>query len=192
MKICSVDGCGGLYRARGYCGKHYERWRAHGDISVRNTRYGPVDYTKRIFSRFKKSETGCWEWQYSKSHDGYGLFGMNGLQRYAHRVVYELLVGKIPDGLTLDHLCRNRCCVNPAHLEPVTLLENMSRGESFCAKNKRKTHCLRGHPLFGDNLRLKNREGSIRRVCRACHREDYHRRKDDNAASRMETAGAIT
>lgn len=87
----------------------------------------------------------------------------------AHRVGYELYVGKIPDGLMLDHLCRNRCCVNPKHLEPVTNLENVRRG--IAAQRNREirlamTHCKRGHPLSGDNLYIN--PGSGQRVCRSC------------------------
>lgn len=86
----------------------------------------------------------------------------------AHRVVYEELVGPIPDGLMLDHLCRVRHCVNPEHLEPVTNRENVLRGEGHSAKAARATHCLKGHPYAGENLRILSNGW---RRCRACHRE---------------------
>jgi hypothetical protein len=90
----------------------------------------------------------CWLWKAARNPKGYGIFG----KLKAHRVAYELLIGPIPERHTLDHLCRNRACVNPAHTEPVTNKTNILRGISFSAQNARKTHCLRGHPLTGDNL----------------------------------------
>lgn len=114
--------------------------------------------------------TGCWLWQGNIDTKGYGRFGHEGRSCYAHRVAYELLVGDIPEGLVLDHLCRVTACVNPAHLEPVTRVENIMRGEGYCATNARKSHCPQGHPLEGDNLM----SGLDYRRCRTC-RNIYRR-----------------
>jgi hypothetical protein len=108
----------------------------------------------------------CWEWTASRLH-GYGQSWMGGRLRYAHRVAYELLLGPIPESLYIDHLCRNRGCVNPDHLELVTFRENTLRGFSFSARNARKTHCKRGHPFTPDNVKILAEGG---RRCRACTR----------------------
>ena len=111
----------------------------------------------------------CWEWLGPKDWDGYGLFRRNTTtSARAHRLSYEFLIGPIPDGLVIDHLCRNRACMNPAHMEPVTNGTNVLRGYSGSAKNARKTHCKRGHPLSGENLRVNGNAGE--RICRICQR----------------------
>src|SRR6185312_10945036 len=93
--------------------------------------------------------TGCWLWTGTLHRGGYGKMGRgratDGVD-YAHRISWELFRGPIPIGLTIDHLCRVRCCVNPDHLEPVTLDINSRRGTGLMATNLAKTHCPRGHP----------------------------------------------
>jgi len=96
---------------------------------------------------------------------GYGTIYANGASRLAHRVAYELVVGPIPDGLHIDHLCRRPICVNPAHLEAVTQRENTRRGNGATARNGRKTHCPAGHEYTDGNTYLA-RTG--RRTCRSC------------------------
>lgn len=129
----------------------------------------------------------CWPWIMAKDHLGYGVWRKGGWSesRMAHRRMYELIVGRIPEGLTLDHLCRNRSCVNPDHLEPVELRENILRGDNPCAQNARKTHCPRGHPLAGRNLVI----DQGRRRCREClnkAKREHMRRKRQRLASLRE------
>lgn len=110
-----------------------------------------------------QEDSGCWVWVAGKSPLGYGRFGVGSNTYLAHRIVYEALVGPVPDGLELDHLCRNPSCVNPGHLEPVTHAENMRRGA-----NANKTHCPNGHEYTPENTHIRS---SGWRQCRACHRE---------------------
>ena len=110
----------------------------------------------------------CWLWTGYKKQ-GYGHFDVKRKHIRAHRLVYEALVKKVPEGLQLDHLCRVRHCVNPRHLEPVTQKVNILRGMGTGAINARKTHCKRGHPFLGKNLRvvIGEKQGGDR-VCREC------------------------
>jgi len=109
----------------------------------------------------------CWEWTGAKIPGGYASLAVPGTSQVgAHRVAYELCIGPIPGGLHLDHLCRNRGCVNPKHLEPVTSRENILRGQSPGALNARKTHCKQGHEFTAENTYVI--QGGRR--CRACNR----------------------
>ena len=92
-------------------------------------------------------ESGCWEWVGGMSDVGYGLYTNKKKTMGAHRMMFMRSGGVIPEGMVLDHLCRNRACVRPDHLEVVTHRENLLRGEGKCAKLARKTHCVRGHLL---------------------------------------------
>jgi hypothetical protein len=128
----------------------------------KNTIHSPIHC---LASKFTIGD-GCWEWTASINEGGYGQIGMGRPQkmRKAHRVLYELLVGPIPAGLELDHLCRNRRCVRPSHLEPVTHQENMLRGNGAASANAAKTHCAKGHPFSRVS------PSSRRRLCDICER----------------------
>lgn len=122
--------------------------------------------------------TGCWVWTGTMDQNGYARMNDQGKQWTVHRWSYVRSCGNVPIGLQLDHLCRNRACVNPDHLEPVTARVNNLRGVGHAALNAVKTHCLNGHPLTPGNL--VSRKDRNARECRACHNErrrQYYRNK---------------
>ncbi len=126
----------------------------------------------RFWAKVQKTST-CWLWQGATSR-GYGIFWDGKRLVRSHRYAYELLVGPIPAGLTIDHQCRVHNCVRPAHLEPVTRGENVLRGDGPTAWHARKIHCLRGHSLSGENLINRNNGG---RDCRDCRRVAQRQRR---------------
>lgn len=124
---------------------------------------------ERILSKIQRTGADCWNWVAATNSNGYGLVSIEGSAKLAHRVVYTELVAPIPDGLTIDHLCRNKVCVNPAHLEVVTIAENNRRAAETI------TTCRNGHRLEGDNLRIKRRARGVQRECVTCTREASRR-----------------
>lgn len=125
---CSVEDCDRDVRCRSLCALHYRRWQRHGDPLVKKTGGGrPALSWQALLTRVVWTAEGCWEWQ-GCLNAGYGVIGRNGTTHRVHRIVYSRLVAQPPVGLDLDHLCRNRKCCNPLHLEPVTRAENLRRG----------------------------------------------------------------
>lgn len=117
----------------------------------------------RFWSKLKKTDS-CWIWTASKDLDGYGRFFLEGRSISSHRFSYEHWNGKIPDELQIDHICRNRACVNPEHMEIVTSKENTLKGSGPTAVNSRKTHCPQGHEYSEENTY--NSNGA--RTCKIC------------------------
>ncbi len=123
----------------------------------------------RFLAKILVSDTDCWEWTGSierSARGGYGMFRWNGCTGLAHRFAYETFKGSIPKGLEIDHLCRNRKCVNPNHLEVVTRSENHRRGLLGVLRNQ--PYCKNGHPFDETNTRV---DSLGHRICRTCHRE---------------------
>jgi HNH endonuclease len=125
----------------------------------------------RFMSRVLFMPSGCWLWVGSRSGK-YGLFWHNGRLIGAHRFIKVVETGQaIPKKLEPDHLCRNTWCVNPQHSEIVTRKINLSRSPTASTLNAAKTHCPRGHPLSGNNVRTKRGRYGDQRVCVICDRE---------------------
>lgn len=173
QRICSIGGCQRRPHARGWCGKHYQRWVKHGDPN-----YQRPTAEERFWSNVVKTET-CWLWDGTCLPSGYGRIhvGSSRVSIYAHRYAYELLVGPIPEGLTIDHVkdhgCTSKACVKaiadefgPAHLEPVTQRVNNRRGNGWSGTKARQTHCKRGHPFNEANTYVYHGM----RNCRTCRK----------------------
>jgi len=137
----------------------HPRWR-HSAV------YRRASHISRFWMCVQKNHDGCWIWLGVPNAGGYGTLKIGPWTVLAHRFSYEMMVGKILEGEQLDHLCRVRCCVNPAHLEPVTSRENSLRGNTLAAHEASQTHCIYGHILDGRNLRISS---SGKRVCRECN-----------------------
>lgn len=189
-----------IERQCGTCGATFYTWPVHirkGNgkfcstaCSARSVVLTPL--SDRVWAKVNKdgpipenrSDLGpCWDWLGAKNSNGYGHIsrGRRGEGRVpAHQATYELMVGPVPDGNELDHLCRRPSCVRPSHLDPVTHRVNCLRGVSPRAKQAAQTHCIHGHP-FDDKNTYRSKDG--RRACRACHRLSVAQRKRQIAAS---------
>lgn len=180
---CSVEGCEKPARKRGWCDMHHSRWLRYGDVHYVRRKVTVGSPIVRFMAKVEVSTVSssyalglgpCWLWTSALNHHGYGLFGRGGRgggMAKAHRWSYEHFVGPIPQGLEIDHKCRVRACVNPAHLEPVTRAENQRRrpdggaGVVEASKKAMLTHCKWGHPFDEGNTYV-TPSGS--RACRSC------------------------
>ena len=131
----------------------------------------PADVDQARFWRLVEKTETCWNWK-SYTHNGYGEFDVKKKTRRAHRISYTLLRGEIPAGMTLDHLCRNRACVNPDHLEPVPLKENTARGAGYSATVHRTGVCGKGHSM--EDAYPHPTTGKL--WCRTCMNQTRHNR----------------
>lgn len=179
-RLCTAEGCAKPHDSHGYCGMHRFRLLNHGSLEL------PPRATlmERLWQRIERADNGCWLWTGPTTTGGYANFACfhNGESKphRVHRLVYELLVEPIPEGLQIDHLChssatgcrgvcRHRLCVNPAHLEPVTPAENVRRAAALI------THCPQGHPYDEANTVVR-KDGA-----RSCHACDLVRQRKSNA-----------
>lgn len=168
---CAVEGCAKRASSLGWCKSHYDAWRRYGDptghFPTREERFWAKVALADVPS-YAPHLGPCSEWMATLTPSGYGQVQWDGRLTATHRIAYELTVGPIPDGLELDHLCRNTRCLKawvddngPGHLEPVTHKENMLRGIRATA-----THCKRGHSFSGTNLQIYRGH----RLCKACQK----------------------
>jgi hypothetical protein len=157
MSLCKC-GCGG--RPANYQAEYI---RSHRPLIPAETRFwknvsknGPMPNSALATGR-------CWRWKRRPNAIGYSRLQVGDKRELAHRISYQLHKGEIPNGLEIDHLCRNRACVNPNHLEAVTRKVNLERGAH---PRRELTHCIHGHPFSGTNLILRPNGGRWCRICR--------------------------
>jgi len=144
-----------------------------------------VEVLKPVLERFLEkisvSDDGCWNWTACKDRYGYGQFSFEGKTKLAHKILYEQYKGKIPKELQIDHLCRNRKCVNPLHLETVPNRENIMRGIGITSINAKKTHCIHGHEFTAQNTIIKIVKNRKQRNCKTCYyiqNTEYRKRRN--------------
>lgn len=144
---------------------------------ARNIHPRGTPVSQRLRERSSLDERGCWVWGGQKTPGGYGMIAVGRRKRYTHRTSYEVFCGEIPAGMDIDHLCRNRACCNPEHLEPVTRAENTRRGmlpDLIRARFALVTHCKRGHEFTPENTYWRPTGG---RACKQCVRDRLGPRK---------------
>ena len=124
MSKCSIEGCDGLRVKRGWCSMHYQRWRKHGDANYDRAAHLIAAVPARFWAKVERRGTGCWHWLGSINDSGYGVLGVGRRIVRAHRLSWEIHCGSIPDGMQVDHICRNRECINPDHLRLASPKQN--------------------------------------------------------------------
>lgn len=179
---CSIAGCEKAPRYRGLCKKHYEGGLKSGELK----KLPRLTLKERLLA--KTDQTGdCWVWRGSRLKSGYGQIGIQRdgrtVPQLVHRVSYEIFIGPIPDGLQIDHLCRNTSCLNPSHLEAVTPSENMHRGMSPVFVIRRSGKCKYGHELTPENTYTCKSTGYRR--CRKCQRRQLKAARDRRKAASL-------
>ncbi|WP_223375195.1 HNH endonuclease signature motif containing protein [Gordonia bronchialis] len=176
--VCSADGCNSHeLEARGLCGTHYAYWYGQYRRAERPSLPRATSFRERYVAG---PDLECWLWQGAVDPRGYGKYDT----KRAHRLVYEERVGPIPDGMVLDHICRNRLCVNPNHLDPVRQGENVNRGLASYAMRDR---CKKGlHDITQPEAWFINPHG--KRTCRACLKAAWDRGNAKKAAKRKAAA----
>lgn len=177
----SCEHCDRQVYAKGLCSPHYQRLAKYGNPLAGTRPVGGASTLERILSNLDVGD--CWEWKGSFYDNGYGQISLvrNGKKttRPVHRELWEQIVGPVEDGLELDHLCRNRKCANPDHLEPVTAAENVRRSEGHQSKVlARRSHCKNGHEFNEDNGHAyEYKPGKFRRHCKVCNTERARERR---------------
>lgn len=196
-RTCSIDGCGNAYRCKGYCNIHYRMAMRYGTPTPAHRNQTEAD---RFWAKVDKSGT-CWIWTGNTNADGYGKFWHDGESGYAHRWSYEKHYRPLRAGETVDHLCRQTSCVNPDHLDAVSVMENSRRALFGTAvRGQKTTTCLRGHPkepwnvyIHGNHYHCKECRRTEARERHRRNRDEYNRRRRERyAAAKSIREAAVT
>lgn len=177
---CWAGDCTRNSHALHLCTKHYQRLKNSGSTA------DPKDIDNRFWNKCEIMQNGCWEWQGFTNRGGYGQFGSeDGTVMLTHRWAYRRFVGDLVEGLTIDHLCRNKKCCNPEHLEQVSLQENIRRTTGFHFSHYEKgnrTHCSKGHELTeGNRYKRKGRVNSYAcKKCMSAYHKERNRKQKEN------------
>jgi hypothetical protein len=157
----------------------------------------PADFLSRFWSKVCLPAYDiqlCWQWTAAIGPDGYGFMKCRGKRPRAHQIAWHLYHGPVPEGLCIDHLCRNRLCVNPLHMEVVTPVENIMRGESLPAQYSRRNYCSKGHLYTQENTgvgrKIRQKKVTLYRACRFCARVKsarYRKAKNDPSSAPLQT-----
>lgn len=161
---CIAEDCDRRAKARSMCKMHYSRWRKHGHTRGRPT------VLERLISQIEV-DGDCWIYTGYTPPDGYGRIHYNRKPALAHRVCYEQLVGPIPEGLELDHVCRRPACVNPDHLDPVDHRTNAMRGAAPAIRRHRRRECIHGHRMTAENTYVTPQGYRQCRTCRSARQK---------------------
>lgn len=182
---CTAKECDREQVARGYCHKHWKRWRATGTVEMGRPNHKGMNEVDRFFMYVDKNgpihpifQSPCWLWQGGKITGGYAVFrrttGVVGpVKILVHRYSFELFYYAIPEGMEIDHMCKTRHCVNPQHLDLVTRLENIRRSNRHKVS---KMHCINGHRFTPENTYFA--KGRLHRACRTCQRASARRQRE--------------
>lgn len=189
---CAVQGCTDQGRLiRGWCYRHWRRWKVHGDPLKGVVRY---EWPDNLLRRTAPQPDGCIHYTGEIDDGGYGRVSRHGSKVSAHRAAYEMFVGPIPEGHELDHACHDpdtcrggdtclhRRCVNVDHLLPTTPQENTLRSNSPAARKSRQTHCIHGHEFTPENT---YRTDKGNRRCRRCIADAQARYQGRKRAARL-------
>lgn len=173
-KSCVADGCDKPVAAHGLCGMHRYRMDTHGSLD------DPRITEDARFWRDVEPTEACWEWSGTQNGRGYGFFAIGTRYVQVHRYAYEKLRGPIPEGLTIDHLCMNKLCVNPDHLEPVTIGENVRRAQRAHGIGVAVSHCPQGHAYTTENTYIEPKGSRSCRTCRVERTREWRARQNKN------------
>lgn len=185
LRTCSITDCGKPHKAKGFCCQHYNCFRNNGDPLIHRRPELLMSDEERFNSKINREGSvpenrsdlaNCWVWT-NELRNGYGRFKLQNKTYSAHILTYTEANGPVPEDLDLDHLCRNRACVRPSHLEAVDRRTNVLRGISLFAEKAKRTHCIYGHEFTPENTKVRPTRPTTREYI-TCDRLKANKRRE--------------